>query len=239
MSPTIPSTSSPWVPMWNLNGGADLRYNGAYVAGSYTDGDVVVYQGVAYLCVRPTSQPPKPWPGMGIATGYGTSLPASPVDGQEYVLVDSVTNPSYQWRFRYNAGSASAYKWEFVGGAPSAQHETATVAINAAPTWGATGPIFAIPRPGVYFVDFQAMFYAVALPSYISIAVVGPYPPGTAVLSTIYDDRLAAVNAAELTGIRQQLTITSAMTISGGSIYNQSAITSVNRSLVVTPVRVS
>jgi hypothetical protein len=32
--------------------------------------------------------------------------------------VDSTTNPAYQWRFRYNAGSSSAYKWEFVGGAP-------------------------------------------------------------------------------------------------------------------------
>ena len=42
---------------------------------------------------------------------YGTTLPASPVDGQEAILVDSVTNPTYQWRFRYNAGSTSAYKW--------------------------------------------------------------------------------------------------------------------------------
>src|SRR4029077_1979087 len=49
-------------------------------------------------------------------TAYGTTLPASPTDGQEAVLVDSVTNPTYQWRFRYNAGSSSAYKWEFVGG---------------------------------------------------------------------------------------------------------------------------
>src|SRR6516164_5696483 len=52
------------------------------------------------------------------ALGYGTSLPGSPIDGQEYVLVDSTTNPSYQWRFRYNAASTSAYKWEHVGGAP-------------------------------------------------------------------------------------------------------------------------
>jgi hypothetical protein len=48
----------------------------------------------------------------------GTSLPASPVDGQEAILVDNVTNPSYQWRFRYNSSSTSAYKWEFIGGVP-------------------------------------------------------------------------------------------------------------------------
>ena len=50
--------------------------------------------------------------------GYGTTLPGSPTDGQEYVLVDSLTAPTYVWRFRYNASSASAYKWEFIGGSP-------------------------------------------------------------------------------------------------------------------------
>ncbi len=29
-------------------------------------------------------------------SAYGTSLPGSPVDGQEYTLVNSTTNPSYQ-----------------------------------------------------------------------------------------------------------------------------------------------
>src|SRR4029450_8789457 len=47
---------------------------------------------------------------------YGTTLPASPSDGQQAVLVDSTTNPTYIWQFRYNAGSSSAYKWEYVGG---------------------------------------------------------------------------------------------------------------------------
>jgi len=47
--------------MWNLNGGMDLRYNGAWQAGNYSDGDIVVYQGVAYLCVRPTNKAPTPW----------------------------------------------------------------------------------------------------------------------------------------------------------------------------------
>lgn len=49
-------------------------------------------------------------------SSYNTTLPGSPVDGQEAILVDSVTNPTYVWRLRYNAGSASAYKWEFIGG---------------------------------------------------------------------------------------------------------------------------
>lgn len=45
-----------------------------------------------------------------------TSLPASPVDGDEVVYVANATN-GVSWRLRYRAASASSYKWEFVGGA--------------------------------------------------------------------------------------------------------------------------
>src|SRR5215510_3063148 len=78
--------------------GADLVYQGDYPAGTpYTDGEIVVYQGVAYMCVTPTSAAPTAWPGGAqppvapTITGpsYGTSLPASPTDGQEAILVDS------------------------------------------------------------------------------------------------------------------------------------------------------
>lgn len=51
-------------------------------------------------------------------TTYGTSFPGTPQDGQLHVLVDSTTNASYQWMFRYNNGSLSPYKWECVGGGP-------------------------------------------------------------------------------------------------------------------------
>lgn len=45
--------------------GADLVYNGDYPANTpYTDGDIVIYNNVAYMCVRPTSAAPVPtdWP---------------------------------------------------------------------------------------------------------------------------------------------------------------------------------
>lgn len=70
---------------------------------------------------------------------YGTAFPASPVDGQEYTLVDSTSNPSYIWRFRYNNGSSSAYKWEFVGGSYLEGTTTLT-----------------IPRAGDYYVEIGA-----------------------------------------------------------------------------------
>jgi len=146
--------------------GADLVYQGDYPAGTpYTDGEIVVYQGVAYMCVTPTSAAPTAWPGGAqppvapTITGpsYGTSLPASPTDGQEAILVDSTTNPSYQWRFRYNANSTSAYKWEFTGGVfPLVQ--TAPNAAFSSGSWTAVAGAasFAVPRAG----DYQAEGWA-------------------------------------------------------------------------------
>jgi hypothetical protein len=91
---------------------------------------------------------------------YGTSLPASPYDGQEAVLVDSISNPSYQWRFRYNAGSASSYKWEFIGGSPKIFNYDAggalmnNAAFSTASGWfwwvNASGSVFPVQRPGDY-----------------------------------------------------------------------------------------
>jgi hypothetical protein len=44
-----------------------------------------------------------------------SSLPTSPVDGQVIDYLADATNGMI-WRLRYRAASASAYKWEFVGG---------------------------------------------------------------------------------------------------------------------------
>jgi hypothetical protein len=85
---------------------------------------------------------------------YGTSLPASPVDGQRAVLVDSTTNPSYQWEFRYNAGSTSAYKWEYVGGADAYAQVAASETTSTYNTWvdlATPGPLVTVPRAGDYY----------------------------------------------------------------------------------------
>jgi len=88
--------------------------------------------------------------------GYGTTLPASPVDGQEYILVDSLTNPTYQWRFRYNASSTSPYKWEFVGGAPLRSWVAASEATTSTPyvDLATVGPSITAPRAGEYLHSF-------------------------------------------------------------------------------------
>jgi len=45
-----------------------------------------------------------------------TALPGSPFDGQLILFTDSLTAPTYLWQLRYNASSASTFKWEFIGG---------------------------------------------------------------------------------------------------------------------------
>jgi len=103
--------------------GADLVYDGDFAGASYKDGDIVVYQNVAYLCTAPTSAAPTAWPGgppgaaPNYVVAYGTSLPGSPTDGMEAVLVDSVTAPTWEVRYRYNAQSTRSDKWEYMSGA--------------------------------------------------------------------------------------------------------------------------
>lgn len=107
------------------------------------------------------------------AVAYGTSLPGSPVDGREAVLVDSVTNPSYQWRFRWNAGSSSAYKWEYVGGGSLAVQYLSNQTPSAA-TWTGMLPNLTVPRAGEYQYSYSGTCNAVAAyQAYISLWLSG------------------------------------------------------------------
>jgi len=151
---------------------ADLYYLGDWVAGTYKEGDIVVYNGVAYVAVRQTTQTPVPWAAGQAALSYGLGLPSNPVDGQEAVLVDSVTNPAYQWRFRYNAGhTGDAYKWEFIGGPPFRAGPSGTVSGPAtANSWvDVTGSTtLTAPRAGMY--ECYTEMYGQA-----SASFVGPF----------------------------------------------------------------
>lgn len=143
--------------------GSDLIYDGDFAAGpTYKDGEIVVSNGVAYICVTPTTAPPAAWPGGPTPAptakpAYGTTFPASPVDGQEAVLTDYVPFPAYVWRLRYNAlrTSDSAYKWEFVGGAPRSTNPGGSVGVTTANAWTAitSSSTIGVPRTGRYLVN--------------------------------------------------------------------------------------
>jgi len=89
-----------------------------------------------------------------------TTLPGSPVDGQEVYLQVDATN-GINWHLRYRAGSASAYKWEFVGGPPILSSVTAMETSTGITTYGAlttAGPSVALPRAGDYIVDIGCAY---------------------------------------------------------------------------------
>jgi hypothetical protein len=125
-----------------------------------------------------------------VTFAYGTTLPASPVDGQIAILVDSLTNPSYQWMFRYNAGSTSAYKWEFIGGAPLGAFIAADEPLTADGSWRdatTVGPAVTVPRAGEYAVS-------AACGAYNSSAVAGAMIGVTIGAGTPVDPFMALIN---------------------------------------------
>ena len=82
-----------------------------------------------------------------------TALPGSPFDGQLIVFTDSTTVPTYVWQLRYNANSASAYKWEFIGGSNFMSAETdVTFANNTTYTMTNSPAAILAPLGGEYDV---------------------------------------------------------------------------------------
>jgi hypothetical protein len=97
------------------------------------------------------------------------------VDGQEAILVDSLTAPKYAWRFRYSAGITDAYKWVFIGGAPYSD-KVFTQEGSSASDWvdlATLGPSLTIPRAGNYLVriGFHGGTYANDMICYMAYAV--------------------------------------------------------------------
>lgn len=86
----------------------------------------------------------------GASVEVGTSLPASPDDGDLFRLTDSLTVPTYSWLLQY---SAAMVKWVFIGGSPKVV-QVATSESTASGSWVAlTTPVsFTTPYAGVYDV---------------------------------------------------------------------------------------
>lgn len=91
---------------------------------------------------------------LSASSSSGTSFPASPADGQEYVYVADATNGVF-WKFRWYA--ASSY-WAFVGG-PPLYSEVATVETTSSTGYAAlstVGPAIPIPFTADYDVEIGA-----------------------------------------------------------------------------------
>lgn len=91
--------------------------------------------------------------------GLSTTLPSSPTDGQ-IVLYQPPSGAGAVWTLRYNSQSASAYKWEFLGGSELHSYggggnvSTGGIAVYADPAGGAS--TITVPLGGDYLASFGA-----------------------------------------------------------------------------------
>ena len=81
----------------------------------------------------------------------------TPVDGQEvYLRVDDANG--IVWHLRYNVASASAYKWEYLGGPPLVAFAYDAQTVSSGPSFVdlPNGPSLTLPRAGDYDYGFGA-----------------------------------------------------------------------------------
>jgi hypothetical protein len=87
------------------------------------------------------------------------ALPGAPTDQQEVYYQADAAN-GIIWHLRYNAGSASAYKWEILGSPPPLFSEVVTLetlaTINAYTALTTAGPSLTLPLAGDYDVHVGA-----------------------------------------------------------------------------------
>jgi hypothetical protein len=172
-----------------------------------------------------------------------TALPTTGLlDGMEiYYQNAAMATDGIIWHLRYNAGSASTYKWEWIGGTPIVSSLLAAVTCTSAvygDTTGTPGPDWTSVLPGEYRLELRVTAQQNLVPGYlfagVSIGVAGPaedmvgnrFASVNAPVSGASIPFLKAIPAATL--VRARYRVTS----DGGTA------TLTNRGLIVTPVRV-
>jgi hypothetical protein len=84
---------------------------------------------------------------------FSLTLPGSPVDGEEVLLTDSLTAPTYIWHMKYISG-ASTYKWYCIGGVPGETRVATSETDNGTAAYrdlATVGPTFTTPYEGDWF----------------------------------------------------------------------------------------
>jgi hypothetical protein len=80
--------------------------------------------------------------------------PASPSDGDIWAATAVDANGT-RWAFQFNAGSGSAFKWEFIGGFPQAVSPVGSITTaSAVPVDLTGGPTLTLARAGDYMIEF-------------------------------------------------------------------------------------
>jgi hypothetical protein len=96
-----------------------------------------------------------PMPNRITSSAISGGPPSSPNDGDIWIAT-GVDTGGTTWQFRYNAGSASTYKWEFIGGKPQGAQDTSFTVYSPSSVgaWqaisGASKPTLTTLRAGEY-----------------------------------------------------------------------------------------
>jgi len=165
MSTPIPDpATTDWIPMGPpLSINPDLTYKGNWAsATTYYEGDIVIYANMAYLCVKQSTSAPAIWPAAQmlplLTSAQMTAL--VPNDGQVIRLQVDATN-GIEWLLAYRAGSASPYKWEFIGGPDIWSYVDASEGSATTGAWmnlTTNGPQVLAPRAGDYLAMYGSRF---------------------------------------------------------------------------------
>lgn len=160
-----------------------------------------------------------------------TALPATPFDGQTIDYVADDAN-GVVWRFRYRAGSASAFKWEFVGGSSVGTGQAGDMTnTNNRDTALTGGPTITAPLSGDYGIRMKLTFVISAA----SIATATAYINGVATAASV------ASNVGQVTNITEGRV----QGVTAGQVFdvrcsNANSVSTryVNAALFIAPIRV-
>jgi hypothetical protein len=168
---------------------------------------------------------------------YATTLPGSPADGQETILVDSTAAPTYAWRLRFNSTLA---KWQCIGGVPKVV-TVATAEATSSTTYAnltTNGPDFTTPVAGDWQITVQARITA---ESGSNIAFMSYDVGGTGALDIdSAQGNIATPEKPTLSALSVKTGV-AASTLLRGRYKNGGAtsLTYADRRLIVIPIQVS
>lgn len=175
---------------------------------------------------------------LDLSGGYGSVLPAAPVEGQRYAYVADAAG-GVVWQLRYHVASG---KWECLGGPPLYKDAAASVTCDtlAAFTDFSDGqPTIVLPVAGDYIVDFGAQLTHSAAGQGIQITPVAALGMGAAGTNAVNLGEPAA-GGGVMASVSRRLRPVQALS---GSVRLQYFVgaaggSAARRYLSVTPIRV-
>lgn len=130
------------------------------------------------------------------ASAMSGGPPASPTDGDIWIALNVDANGTV-WQFRYNAGSASSLKWEFIGGPSVMSIASPNVVVNAAPQVGATGYFYSTSYTTVRAGDYEVSGSHVIDPNGALAVITSDLFKGTTQLGEAVGNTISTAAAAD------------------------------------------